>query len=226
VGTPNLLTKYPHILTKLWNGETRLTPLQYSDVSLSTEVDRLPQPGDETLFVGTPIRDDDGSVIALLTLRIDPYKMLLPLTAKGNLGKTGESYFFDASGILLSSSRFDEQLIRIGLLESGQSATARFRLRDPGIDLTQLDSPPSLPGNLPLTRMANSAIGGNNGTDVTGYRGVPVVGAWQWDAQLHIGLAMEQDVAEAYKLFYATWAKLSYSSQEGGIYNVITLQPC
>jgi PAS domain S-box-containing protein len=205
VGTPNLLTKYPDILAKLWDSETRLTPLQHSDVSLSTEVEEQPQPGNETLFVGSQVKDEDGRVVALLTLRIDPYKVLLPLSAKGNLGKTGESYFFDRSGILLSDSRFDEQLVRIGLLKPGEAGTAHLRLSNPGIDLTQLENPPSLPGNLPLTRMAKSALGGSNGADVNGYRdyrGVPVVGAWQWDEQLHIGLAMEQDVAEAYDLFY------------------------
>jgi PAS domain S-box-containing protein len=214
VGTPNLLTKYPDILAKLWDSETRITPLQHSDVSLSTEHEGLPQPGNETLFVGSQVRDDDGSVIALFTLRIDPYKMLLPLTAKGNLGKTGESYFFDRSGILLSDSRFDEQLLRIGLLKPGEPATAHLRLNNPGIDLTQLEHPPSLPDDLPLTRMANSALGGNNGTDVNGYqdyRGVPVVGAWHWDEQLHIGLAMEQDVAEAYELFYFVRAMIYIS---------------
>jgi PAS domain S-box-containing protein len=214
VGTPNLLTKYPDVLAKLWKSETRLTPLQHSDVALTAENERLPQPGNETLFVGSQVRDDDGSVIALLTLRIDPYKMLLPLTTKGNLGKTGESYFFDSSGILLSESRFNEQVIRIGLLKPGEPVTAHLRLSDPGIDLTQLEHPPSLPDNLPLTQMADSALGGHNGTDVTGYRdyrGVPVVGAWQWDEQLHIGLAMEQDVAEAYELFYFVRAMIYLS---------------
>jgi PAS domain S-box-containing protein len=214
VGTPNLLTKYPDILVQLWDSKTRLTPLQHSDVSLSTEDERLPQPGNETLFVGSQVRDDDGSVIALLTLRIDPYKMLLPLTTKGNLGKTGESYFFDRSGILLSDSRFDEQLIRIGLRKQGKSATAHLRLSNPGIDLTQLEHPPSLSDNLPLTRMADNATRGINGADVNGYRdyrGVPVVGAWYWDKQLHIGLAMEQDVAEAYELFYFVRAMIYIS---------------
>jgi PAS domain S-box-containing protein len=204
VGIPNLLIRYPKILKELWNGRTRLTPIQFSDVSLTTEIERKPQPGDKTLFVGAPVKDNNGTVIALLTLRIDPYKIIFPLTAKGKLGDTGECYFFDKYGILLSSSRFDKQLIRIGLLEQGQSSTANLRLSDPGIDLSHLKLPPTLPDNLPLTKMANSAIKGENGVDVNGYRdyrGVPVIGAWRWDKQLHIGLAMEQDVADAYGLF-------------------------
>ncbi len=205
VGTSNLLTKYPDILEQLWSGETRLTPIQRSDVSLSTEIETLPQPGDETLFAGTPVRDEDGDIIALLTLRIDPYKTLLPLTSKGELGETGESYFFDRHGVLLSNSRHEYQLIQLGLLEPGMSSVANLRIRDPGVDLTKLDYKMQFPNNLPLTRMAASATKGEKGTDITGYRdyrGVPVVGAWQWDKELGIGLATEQDVAEAYRLFY------------------------
>jgi PAS domain S-box-containing protein len=238
VGTPNLLTKFPDVLTQLWNGATILTPLQRSDVSLSTEVEKIPQPGDETLFVGSPVRDDDGKIIALLTLRIDPYKILFPLATKGRLGETGESYFFDKYGVLLSQSRFDDQLKHIGLLKPGQTSTAHLHLWDPQADLTKLnqeqlanidllkhgelntgqthlpetngvhsklDHHLSTDGHLHLTKMAASAIKGNSGVDISGYRdyrGVPVVGTWRWDPQLHMGLTIEQDVSEAYSLFY------------------------
>ncbi len=205
VGTINLLTKYPTILARLWNGETLLTPVQRSDVPLSSNREKQPQPGDETLFVVTPLKDNNGNVIALLALRIDPYKTLFPLAEKARLGETGESYFFDHYGLMLSRSRFDEQLIQIGLLEPGQSSATNIQVADPGIDLTSLKHRQTLPTDLSLTRMVASALRGGKGSDVKGYRdyrGVPVVGVWEWDNQLGIGLGMEQDVAEAYELFY------------------------
>ncbi len=205
IGTPNLLNKYPDIMAEIWGGETRLTPVQRSDVPLSTEVGKQPQPGDETLFVATPIRDDNGQIIAILTLRIDPYRSLFTITNKGRLGESGESYLFDRKGLLLSRSRFDDQLARIGLLAPGQSSTTNLRITDPGVDLTKQELSHVTDSDLPLTRMAADAIKGNGGSDVVGYRdyrGVLVVGAWDWDEHLDIGIVTEQDVSEAYGLFY------------------------
>ncbi|MEJ2529445.1 MAG: PAS domain S-box protein, partial [Gammaproteobacteria bacterium] len=205
IGTQNLLNKYPDILADIWGGKTRLTPVQRSDVPLTTEVGKQPQPGDETLFVATPIRDDNGKIIALFALRIDPYRSLFTITNKGRLGESGESYLFDRKGLLLSRSRFDDQLARIGLLAPGQSSTTNLRITDPGVDLTEQERPHVTSTDLPLTRMAADAIKGNSGIDVVGYRdyrGVPVVGAWDWDEHLNIGIVTEQDVSEAYGLFY------------------------
>jgi serine/threonine protein kinase len=50
--------------------------------------------------------------------------------------------------------------------------------------------------------MAASAVSGGAGVDVDGYRdyrGVPVVGAWEWIPELDLGVATEVDVAEAYR---------------------------
>lgn len=205
VGTLNLLAKYPEILARVWEGETLLTPIQRSDVPLSNDREQRPQRGDETLFVITPIKEDNGSIIALFALRIDPYKTFFSLAEKAWLGESGESYFFDRQGMMLSRSRFEDQLIQIGLLKPGQSSATNIRLVDPGVNLIQLNQRQTLTGDLPLTRMAASAIKGEKNADVAGYRdyrGVPVVGAWEWDRQLGIGLVMEQDVSEAYGLFH------------------------
>src|SRR6185369_14300461 len=53
--------------------------------------------------------------------------------------------------------------------------------------------------------MAASAIQGQEGTDVTGYRnyrGVPVVGTWAWLPNYGLGVATEVEVAEAYRSLY------------------------
>lgn len=204
IGTPNLLTKYPDILEDVWNGNTRLTPIQRSDVPLSTDDEELPQQGDETLFSASPIIDNKGNVIALLTLRIDPYKTLFKLAETGRLGESGESYFFDQYGLLLSHSRFEEQLTQIGLLKPGEASAANLMLYDPGIDLTKKRTARVVNNKQKLTRMAASATGGNRDIDVNGYRdyrGVPVIGAWYWDENVELGISTEQDVSEAYALF-------------------------
>ncbi|MEJ2612874.1 MAG: ATP-binding protein [Candidatus Thiodiazotropha sp.] len=188
--------------------------MQRSDVPLTTEVGKQPQQGDETLFVATPIRDESGKIIALFTLRIDPYKSLFTITNKGRLGESGESYLFNREGLMLSRSRFDSQLAQIGLLAPGQSSATNLLVRDPGIDLTKQELPHVISTDLPLTRMVADAIKGNNGIDVAGYRdyrGVLVVGAWDWDEHLDIGIVTEQDFSEAYEVFYFV-KKLIYAN--------------
>ncbi len=57
----------------------------------------------------------------------------------------------------------------------------------------------------PLTRMAAAAIAGENAVDVDGYRdyrGVPVIGAWQWLPEYGFGVTTEVEVAEAYRPLY------------------------
>ncbi len=204
VGTPNLLVRYPELLAEVWSGKTRLTPLQRSDVFLERGP-QLAASGQETMFVATPIRDESGAIIALLTLRINPFSMLFTIMEHERIGETGDSYAFDRYGMLLSESRFEEELTRIGLLEPGQSSASHLLLLDPGIDLTKGDGMGSVPGELPLTRMVASATSGEDGIDLEGYRdyrGVPVVGAWRWERDLGFGFAIEQDVAEAYDMFY------------------------
>lgn len=150
-----------------------------------------------------PVRDGDRQVVAALGLRIQPdtdFTRILSVACGGN---TGETYAFDRSGRMLSESRFDDQLKRIGLLpDSAQSrSTLNVDLRDPGVDMTRGRRPALRRPLQPLTRMAAAAVQGQSGADVDGYRdyrGVRVVGAWTWLDQYQIGVATEIDADEAF----------------------------
>jgi serine/threonine-protein kinase len=53
-----------------------------------------------------------------------------------------------------------------------------------------------------LSKSVDLAIRGSSGVDTSGYRdyrGALVVGAWQWLPDFELGMAMEMDVAEAYR---------------------------
>jgi PAS domain S-box-containing protein len=205
VGTHNLLTEYPEKLGQLWGGKALLTPIQKSDITLSRSSEKHSFSGNETLFVGTPVKDEEGNIIALLTLRIDPYKTIFALADKGRLGESGETYFFGKRGVMLSRSRFESELINLGLLKEGQSSALNIPITDPGVDLKERDITQPELENQPLTKMVASAIGGNSDIDLIGYRdyrGVPVIGTWTWNDGLGVGVSTEQDVAEAYQLFY------------------------
>jgi hypothetical protein len=105
--------------------------------------------------------------------------------------------------VLLSQSRFDDQLKHIGLLVDRPESHSilSIELRDPGVNMTAGERPTIRRGDQPLTRMARAAVQGTDGCDVEGYRdyrGVPVVGAWQWLDDYGFGVATEMDVDEAF----------------------------
>jgi len=42
------------------------------------------------------------------------------------IGETGETYAFDRNGLMLSNSRFDEQLRSIGLISEREDSTLKY----------------------------------------------------------------------------------------------------
>lgn len=158
--------------------------------------------GTAALFAWAPVADETGRALGVFGLRLNPFQTFALLLQSG-VGAAGsaESYAFDRDGLLLSSSRFDDQLHAIGLLRAGEASMLTVAVRDPGGDMTLGFEPKKTRGEQPLTRMAKAAIAGREDTDVLGYRdyrGVLVAGTWSWLPQLEIGVATEIDAAEAY----------------------------
>jgi polar amino acid transport system substrate-binding protein len=80
-------------------------------------------------------------------------------------------------------------------------------IRDPGGNLLEGYRPTVQREKQPLTLMARSAISGDVGENLEGYndyRGVPVIGAWKWNADHGFGVTTEIDVDEAYRSLSAT----------------------
>lgn len=160
--------------------------------------------GDITLMqVAAPVRDH-GHVVGALALIINPDKEFSRILSVARYGKSGETYAFDETGLMISHSRFDEQLKQLGLLdETNASSALNLRLYDPGGDLTEGFKPAeNEPYAHPLTRLVASAVDGEDELDVTpsrDYRGVPVVGASCWLPQFGFGVATQIDADEAYR---------------------------
>jgi eukaryotic-like serine/threonine-protein kinase len=168
-----------------------------------------------TMFAAAPVIDKEGRNIAVLALRIRPEESFTKILQTARNGATGETYTFDQNGLLLSESRFNDDLKQTGLLADtpDSRSTLTLELRDPGVDMTTGARPAERRGNQPLTKMATSAVQGDDGVDVMGYRdyrGVPVIGAWTWLKEYGMGVATEQDVAESFQPLYvlrrAIWA--------------------
>lgn len=159
--------------------------------------------GVPTMFATAPMRAPDGKVAAVLGLRLEPDQNFTRILATARVGKSGETYAFNRKGVILSDSRFDEQLKHLSLIPDLPDAESilTLELRDPLVDLNRGKMSPKRRAELPLTHAAAEAIAGHDGVDVTGYRdyrGVPVVGAWTWLPKSDMGLITEVDVAEAF----------------------------
>jgi PAS domain S-box-containing protein len=213
VGTLNLIAvQRPELLDRVFQGESVFIPPIYSDVSIGGK-DRS---NSSSLFVAVPITSDAG-VIATLTMRLDPTKGFSRVLQFSRVGESGESYAFDSEGVLLSASRFEDNLREIGLLDAAQSSVMNIQIRDPGGDMTEGFRPDIPRAEQSFTRMAGSAIAnigvtahapGKEHTIVqkgmdgyNDYRGVHVFGAWLWDETTGLGLTSEIDVAEAFSTY-------------------------
>src|SRR4029079_5318047 len=95
--------------------------------------------GVPTMWVLAPIRDPSFQTVAVLAFRIRPEREFTRILQLGEIGKTGETYAFDKSGRLVSNSRFDEQLILLGITPDTDESRSilNVQLRNPGGDMTK-----------------------------------------------------------------------------------------
>lgn len=206
IGVENLLVRQAGFLTDVWAGRTAIS-LPTKSEDLYTDSDERPVSSLLSMFVATPIRNDAEEVIAIFMFRIDPEEGFTNILKRGRIGNTGETYAFDREGRLISQSRFDDWLQKIGLIPAGERGMLNLQIRDPGENLIKGGHAIVPRHQQPLTHMAQSAIRGETDIDIIGYRdyrGVPVVGAWMWDAELGLGISTELDVQEAYQTLHAT----------------------
>jgi tRNA A-37 threonylcarbamoyl transferase component Bud32 len=160
-----------------------------------------------SMFVTGPLLDEADRPIAALGLRIRPEDHFTRMLQVVRFGKSGETYAFDKNGLLLSQSRFDDELKRLGLLVDQPDARSilTVEIRDPQVNMAQGERPKLRRAEQPLTRLAAAAVQGDDGHDADGYRdyrGVPSVGAWRWLPDYEFGVGTEVDVAEAFRPVY------------------------
>ena len=155
------------------------------------------------MFAASPVRDENFQVIGALCLQIRPEEEFTEILQLGRLGNSGETYAFNRSGLMISNSRFDEDLKLLGLVsqDEGGASLLTIQLHDPGGNMVTGFRPKTLRRDMPMTLMVQRALDGTASFDLDGYsdyRGVPVVGAWKWLTGYEIGVATEMDYEEAY----------------------------
>jgi PAS domain S-box-containing protein len=172
------------VLQRAFSGQTVLLPGIRSDVPIAGASGTMDFHASS--FIVTPILDSEQRPMALLALRLDTQIEFGRITASGRVGATGETYFSNDRGFLLSPSRFEPQLLASGRLESGQSSILNIALTVPGQSRYALSAE--------QIRQHNS---GNDSTGYADYRGVNVLGVWTWNGDLGIGVITEMDIEEA-----------------------------
>ncbi|MCP5136651.1 MAG: transporter substrate-binding domain-containing protein [Gammaproteobacteria bacterium] len=208
LGTRNLIAASAgERLDRAFFGETVLVP------PLMTEQGKSGDPARSittraAMFIITPLRNDRDEVIAVLALGINPYKDFSSLAQAGRVGMSGESYLVNDAGALITASRFEGDLTRLGLVPAGYSSVLNVLVRDPGRSLEAMTlNPFENVAEFPLTQAVSQLLKRRSGRDVEGYRdyrGVLVLGAWTWDEALGVGLITEIDGSEVlstYRLF-------------------------
>ncbi|BCS96711.1 hypothetical protein DSLASN_23430 [Desulfoluna limicola] len=203
IGWTNLIAEQrPDLMAAAFSGSTVFVPPIRTDVPLlKGGKERL-----ATSFIAAPLKNADGSVFAVVTRRLDPSEEFTRLCQIGLIGKTGETYAFDRDGFLLSRSRFENELVQLGILPPENSSVLTVRVSDPMADLRKGGGTTGPEQDQALTRMASSAISGDSGVDVAGYRdyrGVRVLGAWLWSEDLQVGMAAEIDEEEVLTTYRA-----------------------
>ncbi len=185
-----------------------------------------------TMFAAAPVYSASGERVAVLGLRISPDKDFTRILHIAQSGQTGETYAFDRNGLLLSQSRFEDDLKRVGLMVDDAAAQSilTVSLRDPGVNLLEGERAKEARSEQPLTRLAAEATAGKTGHDVDGYRdyrGVPSIGAWTWLDEYELGVATEQDLAEAFRPLYvlrrAFWGMFGLLVAASGAIFVFTI---
>lgn len=163
-----------------------------------------PPRGDLTVMqVAAPVKDTAGVTRGALALIINPDAEFSRILSVARSGDSGETIAFDAEGLLISKSRFDNELKQLKLIKNEPEATSALTLtlHDPGGDLTQ-GFVPATNAALPLIEMVQRAIEGGTGVQSESfrdYRGVAVVGAWQWLPKYGFGVGAKIDAREAYQ---------------------------
>lgn len=199
-----VIPQYSPFVSKVLSDGTSTVSVPFASVVLLRDRDGSMRAQVPTMFAVAPIRDENFQPIAVLGLRIQPEREFTEILQLGRFGETGETYAVNKQGLLVSNSRFDEQLMLAGLIPDvdGAASILNVHLRDPGGDLLSGFRPKVRRNDLPLTFSCKEVLGGTTGVSLDGhrdYRGVPTVSAWTWLPKYEIGIITEIDAAEAFQ---------------------------
>lgn len=205
IGTISSLAKRTEFFKKTLEGKSEFV-LPFSSAIRPPDSDGKLKQGDKTMFVTVPILGKNNTVIAIFSIGMAPNSEFSRIPHLARSGSTGDFYLLNVHGEFISSGRFDGELVKLQLIDHTETPIYSLKVRDPGGDLSKGYKPPSPANKWPLTRMARSVVEGKAGINLDGYRdyrGVGVVGIWEWNEKYRFGLSYEIDVTDAFATYHS-----------------------
>lgn len=165
-----------------------------------------------------PIRGAKGPAYAALAVGVAADRELATVFSAARPGNTAEAYAFSDDGLMLTPSRFTEELIAAEVLPESASANTALvvPVRDPGGDLLKGHTPALEAAARPLTQAAALAVAARGKTiesewhgvitsPYRGYRGNDVIGVWRWLPSYDMGVIAEIATTEAFATLRYFW---------------------
>jgi len=158
------------------------------------------------VWVQTPVRGDDGRVIAALGFGRLAEARFGSLMVMRPWQSSREAYAFDSRGNMITQSRYLGDLRAAGLVSADDSGILKVPVRDPGGDIVA-GFRPAVGAAGSLTRLAEAALasassaGPHEGVlldPYRNYRGAEVIGAWRWLPDKEMAIGAEIEASEAY----------------------------
>ena len=221
MGTSNLIAEqYQDLIKRAFLGEVIFVPHMESDVSLKEVTGTDKENNPDTMFFLGPVTQENGRITAVMTLRIDPSDEFSQALQFSTIRNSSDIYAINSKGMLLSESRFNNDLRTIGLIGNNQPSAMNIDIRDPDVNMVKGKTPLLSMEEQPLTHIVelllkqkgdNNIMGGiHNHSNIViaeekyrDYRGVYVFGAGFWDYNLGLGVIAEIDEEEALSSFYS-----------------------
>lgn len=179
LGLTTPLMAFPYLLKQAWGG-----------LAVITHPVRLMGQDEASVYVAAAIKDSTSKPIAVLVFEIDPTVSFNQVFRKSAFSETGEAYAFNRDGVMLTPGRSEAQEVLPPVEVS--EGTLLGELSEPG---------EAGPEKTPLA----AKIGSKNfeiyvQEPFLGRDGEQKIGAWIWDTQFQMGLALEQSADEGLKL--------------------------
>jgi serine/threonine-protein kinase len=163
-----------------------------------------------------PIREGDAAAIVALAMGVETDRQLATIFSAARPGVTAEAYAFSSDGLMLTESRFADELVTAGVTQPSATSGSAFTIavRDPG-EATNGDTSPLEVAARPLTHAAALAVAARTSTTseshgvVTmpyrSYAGTDVIGVWRWLPAYDMGVIAEISVTEAFAALRYFW---------------------
>ena len=148
-----------------------------------------------TMLVSAKIKNSSVDFAGVVVLRVN-LKEFNEFMLSSEIGKSGEVYLVNKDGVLVTESRFVHWLKRKGMVK----------------ERTALELKGIVPETGKLTKSIESCMNGEGycKSEYMDYRGVLVLGTWDWIPEYEWGIIVEIDLEESFQKSSSFWGIKQY----------------